>query len=63
MLVAIIILSCFLAINSKYSELKNDFDTLTNKYNYTMGNLLNGKNKILEKQAGINSLYQDRCII
>ena len=28
-----------------------------------MGNLLNGKNKILEKQAGINSLYQDRCII
>ena len=59
MLCTIITLSYFLAVfNPKCSDLKKEYDILTDKYKYTVDDLLFGKNEMSEKQTHISSLYQ-----
>ena len=59
MLCAIVILASFLiASHSQYSELKDDFDSLAEKYNYRLNDLYYYKRQRAATQTHMDSLYQ-----
>ena len=59
LLCTIVILASFLgASHSQYSELKDDFDSLTEKYNYRLNDLYYYKRQRSATQTHMDSLYQ-----